>query len=1467
MENKFTPTKRNYKKTSFVDLLELITPEVYIQEDGTLSGYQVNPVSEVINTHVRIGQNIDSVLSVSGVADTQTENIGNISGIAPYFVKQNDLTKITPYLFEKNILVPLGQSLVNFSNKEEFLTYLSGTLLPKIIVEQGTNPGTVRSNMDTLYVLADTQVSSVHNYLIDTLGWFYFLNTSADGGLSFDPSTYVASSLGRLFDGETLTILDGVLGLTEYIWKNYETCATFQNLGLIPTSFVSGAADAIVEASAGVTADYTSGTQKLDNLKTLVEVIYSQAYMDNEDYRVQEAFLDYINAETELNDRVSAGPLRAFFNAMGFSLADRTAEIENIQLLYDIENCPDDNLQRLADLIGWRLYGNSPSKWRHQLRSAVDVYKRKGTLDAIQYAINALIINTSFDVSSRVQELYESYLPQLIWYALGTESRHFKDLNTWTPNLAIDAGIYEYSTSSIEDNLRLAVDYILLELYDYFPDNFVFKGEKFPTYDFYILDENGELDEKYTTIYHPNTQPFYMLDPEDPTYDALYQAAIAVNETQRWDAATFDGPLGYGTYFAGTFNSDPTIRPTYLSATGDMSFVFNYRGRQNFPLPPFEEVKYYEDCLITAPLVERLVERLKCLGVGRSFGDQLKTFLLEAAVDTQDTLGDLNNFLMLFSATQVPPNFDYVLENIDQYYKNLIPLWNGKSSHLFIDFTADDFDFTKTTIEGDSRYAVIEASRIINEFSPAHAIPVVAVTTSATEDFNVSSTKFEYLGFDKQDSLVDQQGSLGNFETSGAAMSFTNGGGDGDLGSDDGRLGLNTFKREAVDSLYTDLNFSSTDAIITTPRRAHRRRSLKFALPRSGYYDRTGFNGPVSFDPSAYEGSFPSSMGALTLGYVASAGKFHPVDDPIDPTGVWNICENLSSTRSFSGVATNTTFPYRGLSSLGSNAKMPEVGATTARYVDRDQLPGIYRAMHSLFQKKAYDHANENATIDYTSKWKNILQSYANQAIADGYVLDSFDEYIKFAFGKGLHNAHRDYAKYFDKHPLGLNEIEKTGGNIFAHVFGKGLFNCDFSVEGSAVGDYINPELDTVNRINKNTIWKDGADGTYGFSAVGDMVVPLSGTFTADKDGNAEFRNRSILSGVEFVDASGNSDKNSFAVFKLDGSNAVAGGENYLVDNTVIKCKAFAGLPRIRFDLSAVGDRRNYFIKDHKFKLSINALVGEENSPNLGGGTIGVWIHTQTEQDYIWSWTTDGRWVPHRESDLSIDAVQNYSHFYSFDNFVPSPTTTTASAYDYCLETYIGKSSTDINDVTLTNIRKDFFSKFVVEFDTRNFTITNNKEYQKLIPMSDSLYQIFEQVHRDDTNYIVEIYFLKNKPEKYLLLENIELQDMTLRDEAAIPTGHGTETNGWPLRRFVHEDKLYLNKDELREVLKFYNGLAGLDTKYTSILNSRDYTLTENSLEVSGGSRLNYRTHPEWGTYTKDTTLQHYNYSLIEVDN
>ena len=36
-DSKYTPNPRTYYKTNFVDLIELITPEVYQTEDRTLS--------------------------------------------------------------------------------------------------------------------------------------------------------------------------------------------------------------------------------------------------------------------------------------------------------------------------------------------------------------------------------------------------------------------------------------------------------------------------------------------------------------------------------------------------------------------------------------------------------------------------------------------------------------------------------------------------------------------------------------------------------------------------------------------------------------------------------------------------------------------------------------------------------------------------------------------------------------------------------------------------------------------------------------------------------------------------------------------------------------------------------------------------------------------------------------------------------------------------------------------------------------------------------------------------------------------------------------------------------------------------------------------------------------------------------------------------------------------------------------
>ena len=232
-----------------------------------------------------------------------------------------------------------------------------------------------------------------------------------------------------------------------------------------------------------------------------------------------------------------------------------------------------------------------------------------------------------------------------------------------------------------------------------------------------------------------------------------------------------------------------------------------------------------------------------------------------------------------------------------------------------------------------------------------------------------------------------------------------------------------------------------------------------------------------------------------------------------------------------------------------------------------------------------------------------------------------------------------------------------------------------------------------------------------------------------------------------------------------------------------------------------------------------------------------------------------------KSEQLSIQKVLDISHKYLFPTELPEETDK-----EYCLNNILETSFS--NDVlTLNNIKKDFFKDFTVEFDTRNFTENNNFEYLDIIPLPEEFYRELGQVHRDDTNYIVEIFFLPtSKENKYLLIDHVKLQDKTARDRAGIGTGHGVATKNIPLTPFAKEDKLEFNKLQLLDVLKFYNSLAGeQESQYTTVFASRDATLTSGIMELSGGSRLSYRVQPEWGTFQKDGTYE--NYTEVEFDN
>jgi len=278
--------------------------------------------------------------------------------------------------------------------------------------------------------------------------------------------------------------------------------------------------------------------------------------------------------------------------------------------------------------------------------------------------------------------------------------------------------------------------------------------------------------------------------------------------------------------------------------------------------------------------------------------------------------------------------------------------------------------------------------------------------------------------------------------------------------------------------------------------------------------------------------------------------------------------------------------------------------------------------------------------------------------------------------------------------------------------------------------------------------------------------------------------------------------------------------------------------------------------------------VGEDESQVLGGGQLGAWIHTNVVSGLMWSWSPAGKWVMHKENDLSIDRVLDLSHKYTFNTKQPSSEQTSK-----CIE-WEQEVSEFTPEVNLLTIKKSWFETFEVDFNTRNETIHNNYEYLDIIPVPNEFAKIKPLVNMDDTPYYVEIFMVPQlnmvgSVSKYLLIDSIELQDTTQRDNAGIGLGHGVETSGIPFRPFVKENKLSLDKDQLRDVLGFYNGLMGSGTGlYATKLASRDATITSDTMEVSGGSRLNYRLSPTWGYGNASNTQANYNnFTSVELDN
>ena len=1069
---------RKYYKRNFEEALKGATPSFYEYDDLSVSSKDLLPTDHLINSHIEVADSFNSLIQVSATANYP--DVDTFEGITQFFLPHLKSTNVSPEKFSQEILQKFGKTFDDYATSAEFLSGLQSDVLPYISLN---NPSAVLFDLDS---------SGAHEFLLRTLGWAYILNSSSVPTAT-DPSTLLPQALTEtLYNGETFTTVNGINVLEEYLWGDYTSLSSV-NANIVPIDYLSGA------------GEYVSGTQQLEKLQTLVEIVYGNNSLSREDRYVQDAFEDYSNLGIKLGNYTYNGPFSKLMRVFGYFLADRQVELETLRDLFDISNCPEEYLPNIAQLIGWKLIGTDTSRWRNQLRSAVEVYKSKGTIKSIQLIANSIFGNSVLDVStSNLQELYESYIPNLILFALATDSKAFANKGeNWTPQVAQFLGVGEFSEKGVDVNLRIAVDYILLDLYEKYPDHFQLGSEQF--------------------------------------------------------------------------------------RVGDPDFIFNYRGR-DFPMPPWEEEKYYVFCNITPSFLQYLKERLICFGVSESLAEEIRLYIYENTISSTEPYSLESQWVFFTSSIEYPSTHDDVIINPEEKRVEYLPLWNGKSSTVAFPFQASSFDFTKTkTNTPDSQNTLHEVAVGLEQVLPATVIPNLVLSISSVADVvDYVDQLCPTIATNYQDIYEGSSQAFTNYGVSGVDMS----------------PGAKVFKRRDVDENSDSLIGDTT--IISVPRNALRRRNFEKLLPLNGHFDRKGFNMPNTWAPSAIEYSCSDASNScwLPLGYNVSAGKYEPLFDYLNPTGVYSRCSTLQSSDAYFGIDVSTTFPARGRDSYEMSACL--------EYTPRNLSEDLNILMWSIAERSASKTAEQEIAMFpdryIDPEWADHQLSTTNEIISR--ILPEMVDYRNFEFGDNINRLYTIYSKYFSDSGLAERLVGRGDFNsIINHVYGSLLYNSSFEIDGSAISTDSSLISSSLVEINYFTTEPSNVftDSTYATSIGTTLETETSALIFNDL---GEFRNPHILSGVELIVGASSTPENKMAAIRVSYEKEGENRENYEIENSLVYLKSVEDFPRLKFNLRDFGDS-NFLLPDNDYQLDLNVFGGRDDGLWIGGFEFGVWIHTK----------------------------------------------------------------------------------------------------------------------------------------------------------------------------------------------------------------------------------------------------------------
>ena len=840
---------------------------------------------------------------------------------------------------------------------------------------------------------------------------------------------------------------------------------------------------------------------------------------------------------------------------------------------------------------------------------------------------------------------------------------------------------------------------------------------------------------------------------------------------------------------------------------------FHYRGR-TYPIPPFEEFPYYVNFELNKDIVEFIKDRLVCFGCSLSFANDFEKYLQDNALNVDDEPRS-SSFLLFTSGYNDPPNLSNLIASGYNEKFEYASLWSGKSSHFKIVLDASSFNFNDnemtTSSTGGSFLAV---SKLAKDFIPAHAIPLINLEIAYIDNLGFVASSLPLVS-----PLCDEQ------ETKNARNHFTSG-----VYFNSYMRGVRTggvnFSRDYTNNVDNS-NVLDATSIANIPRTSLRRRNYEKLLPAAGYYDRTGFNMPVDFDMA-------SGVSGLPLGLVPSSLTYAEVSDHVNLPAIWNQCEGFNSGNTYYEYDVSNT-----LNTRGASGAFPD---NYDRTVDRGQLSDIHATMHAVKEKVKVLEASSTfgPATPYQLSVSNVYQAYANSATEySGDFPNSVTDYHNYSFGKDLHKLYKIYVEEFDRHAMNESLQTLDGANLFSHAFGPTLFNHDFEeVSNSDRSSFLASSLSSVPVMSPKS---EAFGGSLSYNASGSNDMYLD---TSEK----------VLSGaveaVELVHTSGSPATNSFSIFRIPSSLKKSTDDPYMFDNTFVLSKStIGGLPRVRFDMrkyQAPSDRpiaTNFVLPDHSHKAKVRVLVSDNAGVNLGGRQVGLWIHTKPESGQMWSYSKDNEWVQHTALTTRSNVLNQYAHLSKL------PVATRDQVVEFTNYQCIDNIALNSEVSPVARLNKENFEELTVEFNTHNNRQALPKSYR----------ESHKLLHRRDQEYVVEVFLVPNgDSEKFMLLDTVEIQDMTLKKMSEIfATGKYKDPlcNTPQLVGNCPEYRVDLSKDELRKIFRFFNDISGKNSQ--TGLASRDKTKTATIMGAEGGSKLDYRYRTDFFTVTPvlSTTL------------